>query len=93
MDFHDSSKPIDSKYQDSLLAVNVLEPKTSINIPFPSGRCLLGIKIDISFFYLKHLDQEIIITQFHSVFHHAPYFDLCTLELVGSSHERDSGSA
>ena len=51
--------------------VNFLEPKTSINIPFPSGRGLLGIKVDILFLYLKHHDQKIIITQFRLFFHHA----------------------
>ena len=38
--------------------VNTLEPPTSINIPFPSGRFLLGIKIDILFLYLKHPNEK-----------------------------------
>ena len=74
--------------------VNFLEPKTSINFPFPSGRGLLGIKVDILFLYLKHHERKIIITQCRSIFHHAlPYFRLCTLVLGRSSHERVSRSA
>ena len=48
--------------------VNFLQPKTSINFPFPSGRGLLGIKVYIRFLYLKHHDQKIIITQFRLFF-------------------------
>ena len=69
-------------------------PKTSVNVPISSGRRLLGIRDDVGVLYLSHQYQKISIPQVLLVFHHAQsYFYFDTLELVGTSHERVTGSA
>ena len=69
-------------------------PKTSVHVPIFSGRRLLGIRDNIGVLYLSHLYGKIGIPQVLFVFHLAlSYFDFDTLELVGTSNERVTGSA